>query len=116
MRQLFSSTISPLLLLGLSVSLVACGMLEEEPPAAVEESKILLAEEDPDAVQGVALDDDGNIVSGELEIDSEDALGDGVAAVSGAAAGQGMTVYFDYDSTEIKPRYAEILQLSLIHI
>ena len=108
MRRLFSSTISPLFLLGLGVSLVACGPLEEEPPAAVEDSRILLAEEeDPDAVQGVALDDEGNIVAGDLEIGSEGDLGDGAAA---AAAGQGMTVYFDYDSTEVKPRFAEIIQ------
>ena len=109
MQRLFSSPISPLLLLGLGVSLVACSVPEEEPPAAVEDSKILLAEEDPDAVQGVALDDEGNIVAGDLEIGSEGDLAEGAGAAAGAA-GQGMTVYFDYDSTEIKPRFAEIIQ------
>ena len=112
MRRLFSSTISPLLLLGLGVSLVACSVPEEKPPAAVEDSKILLAEEDPDAVQGVALDDEGNIVAGDLEIGSEGDLAEG----AGAAAGQGMTVYFDYDSTEIKPRFAEIIQRAATHL
>lgn len=120
MRQLFSSTISPLLLLGLGASLAACSVLEEEPPAAVEDSKILLAKEpaeDPDAVQGVALDDDGNIVADDLEIGSEGDLGDGAgAAAAVGAVGQGMTVYFDYDSTEIKPRFAEIIQRAAAHL
>lgn len=115
MQRLFSSPISPLLLLGLGVSLVACSVPEEEPPAAVEDSKILLAEEDPDAVQGVALDDEGNIVAGDLEIGSEGDLAEGAGAAAGAA-GQGMTVYFDYDSTEIKPRFAEIIQRAATHL
>ena len=113
MRRLFSSTISPLFLLGLGVSLVACSVPEEEPPAAVEDSKILLAEEDSDAVQGVALDDEGNIVAGDLEIGSEGDFENGAAA---AAAAQGMTVYFDYDSTEVKPRFAEIIQRAAVHL
>ena len=113
MRRLFSSTVSPLFLLGLGVSLVACSVPEEEPPAAVEDSKILLAEEDPDAVQGVALDDEGNIVTGDLEIGSEGDFENGAAA---AAVAQGMTVYFDYDSTEVKPRFAEIIQRAAVHL
>lgn len=115
MRRLFSSTVSPLFLLGLGVSLVACSVPEEEPPAAVEDSKILLAEEDPDAVQGVALDDEGNIVAGDLEIGSEGDFENGAGAAAAAAA-QGMTVYFDYDSTEVKPRFAEIIQHAAIHL
>ena len=115
MRRLLSSTVSPLFLLGLGVSLAACSFLEEESPAAVEDSKILLKEEDQDAVRGVALDDAGNIVAGDLEIDSEGDLGEGAGAAAGAA-GQGMTVYFDYDSTEVKPRFAEIIQRAATHL
>ena len=115
MRRLFSSTVSPLFLLGLGVSLVACSVPEEEPPAAVEDSKILLAEEDPDAVQGVALDDEGNIVAGDLETGSEGDFENGAGAAAGAAA-QGMTVYFDYDSTEVRPRFAEIIQRAAMHL
>ena len=112
MRRLFSRTAPPLILLGLGVVLGACGVPEEEPPAAVEDSKILL-EEDPDAVEGVALDDEGNIIAGDLDISSED------GSVAGAAAGatdQGMTIYFDYDSTTVKPRFAEIIQRASTHL
>lgn len=112
MRRFFSRTAPPLILLGLGVVLGACGVPEEEPPAAVEDSKILL-EEDPDAVEGVALDDEGNIIAGDLDISSED------GSVAGAAAGatdQGMTIYFDYDSTTVKPRFAEIIQRATAHL
>lgn len=116
MRRLFSSTISPWILLGLGASLVACSPLEERSPAAVEDSSILLAEEeDPDAVQGVALDDEGNIVTGDLEIDSEGDFEDDAGAVVDAA-GQGMTVYFGYDSTEVPPRFAEMIQRAVAHL
>ena len=71
MRRFFSRTVPPLILAGLGVVLGACGVPEEEPPAAVEDSRILL-EEDPDAVEGVALDDEGNIIAGDLDISSED--------------------------------------------
>ena len=113
MRRLFSSTISPLLMLGLGASLVACSTPDEAPTAAVEDSKILLAaDEDPDAVQGVALDDEGSIVTDELEAGS---AGEGAAAVADAA-GPGMIVYFDYDSTSVKPRFAEIIQRAAAHL
>ena len=116
MRRLLSSSIFPLLLLGLGVSLVACSPLEEEPPTAVEDSRILLAEEEgPDAVQGVALDDEGNIVTDDLEMDPKSDPEDGAGAVAGAAE-QGATVYFDYDSTEVKPRFAEIIQRAAAHL
>lgn len=116
MRRLFTSTTSPLILLGLGVSLVACSTPEEEPPAAVEDSKILLAaDEDSDAVQGVALDDDGNIVTDDLESGSQGDSGDGAAAAAGDA-GQGMTVYFDYDSTEVKPRFAEVIERAVAYL
>ena len=115
MRRLFSSTILPLFLLGLGVSLVACSVPEEKIPAAVEDSKILLAEDDPDAVEGVALDDEGNIVAGDLEISSEGDLGDDAGAAANVE-GQGTTVYFDYDSTEVKPRFAEIIQRAAMHL
>ena len=112
MRRFFSRTVPPLILVGLGVVLGACGVPEEEPPAAVEDSKILL-EEDPDAVEGVALDDEGNIIAGDLDISSED------GSVAGTAAGaidQGMTIYFDYDSTTVKPRFAEIIQRATAHL
>lgn len=112
MRRFFSRTAPPLILLGLGVVLGACGVLEEEPPAAVEDSKILL-EEDPDAVEGVALDDEGNIIAGDLDISSED--GSAAGAVAGATD-QGMTIYFDYDSTTVKPRFAEIIQRASAHL
>lgn len=112
MRRLISRTVPPLVLFGLGVVLGACSMLEEEPPAAVEDSKILL-EESPDAVEGVALDDEGNIIAGDLDIRSEDGS---VAGTAADAAGQGMTVYFDYDSTEVKPRFAEIIQRAATHL
>ena len=116
MRQLFSSTASPLLLLGLGVSLVACSVLEETPPAAVEDSSILLAEEgDPDAVQGIALGGDGDIAAGDLEAGSEGGLRDGAGTVAGTA-GRGMIVYFDYDSTEVKARFSEIIQHAAAHL
>ena len=112
MRRFFSRTAPPLILLGLGVVLGACGVPEEEPPAAVEDSKILL-EEDPDAVEGVALDDEGNIITGDLDISSEDSS---VAGTAASAAGQGMTIYFDYDSTTVKPRFAEIIQRASTHL
>ncbi len=102
----------PMILLGLGVVLGACSVPEEEPPAAVEESKILL-EEDPDAVEGVALDDDGDIVTGDLDTPQ------GEEAAAEAAAGAvdpGLVVYFDYDSTEVKPRFAEIIQRAVVHV
>lgn len=112
MRRLFSRTAPPLILLGLGVVLGACGVPEEEPPAAVEDSKILL-EEDPDAVEGVALDDEGNIIAGDLDISSEEGSAAGTAA---GATDQGMTIYFDYDSTTVKPRFAEIIQRASAHL
>lgn len=112
MRRFFSRTAPPLILLGLGVVLGACGVPEEEPPAAVEDSKILL-EVDPDAVEGVALDDEGNIIAGDLDISSEDGSAAGMAA---NATDQGMTVYFDYDSTTVKPRFAEIIQRAAAHL
>ncbi|MDE0153445.1 MAG: OmpA family protein [Gammaproteobacteria bacterium] len=112
MRRFFSRTAPPLILLGLGVVLGACGVPEEEPPAAVEDSKILL-EEDPDAVEGVALDDEGNIVTGDLDISSEDGSAAGTAA---GATDQGMTIYFDYDSTTVKPRFAETIQRAAAHL
>ena len=112
MRRFFSRTAPPLILLGLGVVLGACGVPEEEPPAAVEDSRILL-EEDPDAVEGVALDDEGNIIAGDLDISSEDGSAAGAAA---AATDQGMTIYFDYDSTTVKPRFAEIIQRAAAHL
>ncbi|MDE0611265.1 MAG: OmpA family protein [Gammaproteobacteria bacterium] len=112
MRRFFSRTAPPLILLGLGVVLGACGVPEEEPPAAVEDSKILL-EEDPDAVEGVALDDEGNIVTGDLDISLEDGSAAGTAA---GATDQGMTIYFDYDSTTVKPRFAEIIQRAAAHL
>lgn len=112
MRRFLSRTAPPLILLGLGVVLAACAVPEEESPAAVEESKILL-EEDPDAVEGVALDDEGNIIAGDLDISSED---DSVAEAAASTAAQGMTVYFDYDSTEVKPRFAEIIQHAAAHL
>lgn len=112
MRRFFSRTAPPLILLGLVVVLGACGVPEEEPPAAVEDSRILL-EEDPDAVEGVALDDEGNIIAGDLDISSEDGSAAGAAA---AATDQGMTIYFDYDSTTVKPRFAEIIQRAAAHL
>lgn len=112
MRRFFSRTAPPLILLGFGIVLGACGVPEEEPPAAVEDSKILL-EEDPDAVEGVALDDEGNIIAGDLDISSEDGS---VAGTVASAAAQGMTIYFDYDSTEVKPRFAEILQRASTHL
>jgi peptidoglycan-associated lipoprotein len=112
MRRFFSRTAPPLILLGLGVVLGACGVPEEEPPAAVEDSKILL-EEDPDAVEGVALDDEGNIIAGDLDISSEDGS---VAGMAANATDQGMTVYFDYDSTTVKPRFAEIIQRAAAHL
>ncbi len=112
MRRFFSRTAPPLILLGLGVVLGACGVPEEEPPAAVEDSKILL-EEDPDTVEGVALDDEGNIIAGDLDISSEDGSAAGAAA---AATDQGMTIYFDYDSTTVKPRFAEIIQRAAAHL
>lgn len=112
MRRLISRTVPPLVLLGLGVALGACGVLEEEPPAAVEDSKILL-EENADAVEGVALDDEGNIVTGDLDISPEDGS---VAGTAADAADQGMTIYFDYDSTEVKPRFAEIIQRAATHL
>ena len=115
MRRLFSGTISPMLLLGLGVSLVACSPLGEDPPDDVKDSSILLDGEDPDVVQGAALDDEGSIVTGDLEVDPESDFGDGGEAIAGAA-GQGMTVYFDYDSTEVKPRFAEVIQRAAAHL
>ena len=114
MQRLSSSTVPPLFLLGLGLSLVSCSVTEEEP-AAVEDSKILLAEEDPDAVQSVALDDEGYIVESDLEAGSEGDSGGDAAAPAGAAR-SGMTVYFDYDSTEVKPRFAEIIQRAAMHL
>lgn len=112
MRQFFSHPAPPLVLLGFGFALGACGVPEEEPPAAVEDSKILL-EEDPDAVEGVALDDEGNIIAGDLDISSED---DSVAGAAAGATDQGMTIYFDYDSTTVKPRFAEIIQRAAAHL
>lgn len=112
MRRFFSRTVPPLVLAGLGVVLGACGVPEEDPPAAVEDSKILL-EQDPDAVEGVALDDEGNIIAGDLDISSEDGSAAGMAA---SAAAQGMTIYFDYDSTTVKPRFAEIIQRAAAHL
>ncbi len=112
MRRFFSRTVPPLILVGLGVVLGACGVPEEEPPAAVEDSKILL-EEDPDAVEGVALDDEGNIIAGDLDISSEDGS---VAGTAAGATDQGMTIYFDYDSTTVKPRFAEIIQRATAHL
>lgn len=113
MRHFFSRTVPPLILLGFGVVLGACGVPEEEPPAAVEDSKILL-DEAPDAVEGVALDDEGNIVAGDLDISSEDE-GSAAGTVAGAAD-QGMAVYFDYDSAAVKPRFAEIIQRAAAHL
>ena len=112
MRRFFSRTVPPLILAGLGVVLGACGVPEEEPPAAVEDSRILL-EEDPDAVEGVALDDEGNIIAGDLDISSEDGS---VAGTAAGATDQGMTIYFDYDSTTVKPRFAEIIQRATAHL
>ena len=112
MRRFFSRTIPPLILAGLGVVLGACGVPEEEPPAAVEDSKILL-EEDPDAVEGVALDDEGNIIAGDLDISSEDGS---VAGTAAGATDQGMTIYFGYDSTTVKPRFAEIIRRAAAHL
>ena len=112
MRRFFSRTVPPLILTSLGVVLGACGVPEEEPPAAVEDSKILL-EEDPDAVEGVALDDEGNIIAGDLDISSEDGS---VAGTAAGATDQGMTIYFDYDSTTVKPRFAEIIQRATAHL
>lgn len=112
MRRFFQPLASPLILLGLGVVLGACGVPEEAPPAAVEDSKILL-DEDPDAVEGVALDDEGNIVADDLEIDSEEGAAAGAAA---STADQGLTIYFDYDSTTVKPRFAEVLQRAAAHL
>ena len=33
-----------------------------------------------------------------------------------SAAGQGMTIYFDYDSTTVKPSFAEIIQRAAAHL
>jgi len=112
MRRFFSRPVPPLVLLGFGVVLGACGVPEEEPPAAVEASKILL-EEDPDAVESVALDDEGNIIAGDLDISSEDGS---AAEMAAEAADQGMTIYFDYDSTTVKPRFAEIIQRAAAHL
>lgn len=112
MRRFFSRTVPPLILASLGVVLGACGVPEEEPPAAVEDSRILL-EEDPDAVEGVALDDEGNIIAGDLDISSEDGS---VAGTAAGATDQGMTIYFDYDSTAVKPRFAEIIQRAAAHL
>ena len=112
MRRFFSRTVPPLILAGLGVVLGACGVPEEEPPAAVEDSKILL-EQDPDVVEGVALDDEGNIIAGDLDISSEDGS---VAGTVAGATDQGMTIYFDYDSTTVKPRFAEIIQRATAHL
>ena len=114
MRQRVSAAASPLILLGLGVVLGACGVLEEEPPAAVEDSKILL-EEDPDAVQGVALDDEGRIVAGDLEIDLEDDLAADAGMATGGAK-QSMIIYFAYDSTEVAPRFAEIIRSAAVYL
>ena len=118
MQRLFSGILPPFFLLGLGLSLVACSMLEEEgPPAAVEDSRILLMEEEPEpeTVQGVALDDEGNVVEGDLEIDPEGSLGDRAGAAV-VAAEQGMTVYFEYDSIEVQPRFAEIIRQAATHL
>ncbi len=112
MRRFSSRTAPPLILLGFGVVLGACGVPEEEPPAAVEDSKILL-EEDPGAVEGVALDDEGNIIAGDLDISSEDGS---VAEMAAGATDRGMTIYFDYDNTTVKPRFAEIIQRAAAHL
>ena len=112
MRRFFLRTVPPLILAGLGVVLGACGVPEEESPAAVEDSKILL-EEDPDAVEGIALDDEGNIIAGDLDISSEDGSAAGTVA---GATDQGMTIYFDYDSTAVKPRFAEIIQRAAAYL
>lgn len=116
MRHFFSRLPAPWVPLGLGLLLGACSMLPKDgPPDTVEEPKILLEAEDPDSVQGVALDDEGNIVTGDLDIDAEDPLeADGAAAVEGAD--QGMTIYFSYDSTEIDPRFAGILRRVSTHL
>lgn len=115
MRHLFSRSTSLLILLGLGIMLGACGVTEEEPPSAVDDSNILLLEEDPDAVQGVALDDEGNIITGDLGIDSEDDLEAGAGAAGGNAE-QGTTIYFGYDSTAVAPRFAGIIRRMVAYL
>ena len=118
MRRLSSGTVPLSLLLGLGASLVACSVPEEDIPAAVEDSRILLADEEPEELQGVALDDDGNIVTDDLEIVSDGEFTEDAAAGASAAdaSGQAMTIHFDYDSTDVKSRFMDVIQRAVAHL
>ena len=105
--------ISRVALLGLGLSLGACGVLQqEEPPDSVEENNILLEpEEGPDGVQVVALDDASDVDTGDLGTNSMagDDLGTSELA-PGAVTAQGTVIHFGYDSTEVSDQYREIIQ------
>ena len=110
MQKLFLRTVAPWILLGLGFTLGACGVMEESPPAAVGESNLLLAEEpDPGDVQGIALDDEGNVITGDLDIEDDYAAAE-EGLMPADAVTQGSTIYFGYDSTVVVPRFMPVIQ------
>ena len=112
MRQILFRAAPSLTAWGLAMAVSACSTPEEEPPAAVEDSKILL-EASSDSVESLALDEDGNIVAGDLDVA---AAVDPEGEVAAGDADRNLVVYFDYDSTDVKPRFAESIQHAVAHL
>ena len=117
MRSFFSTpaSVSALVLLGLGLSLSACSIGGDEgPPTTVEEPRSLLAD-DSGGVQGIALDEDGNVTASELEVTvPDDSVEETLAPV--AAVAQGTAIYFTYDSTAVEPMFMPLIQDAVAYL
>ena len=71
---------------------------------------------DPDAVQGIALDDDGNIISDDLAMAENYSEGDMELPMGDASTGQGTAIYFGYDSADVSEKYMNVIQETVLRL
>ena len=99
--------LSPLgLVTGAGLLLSACSFMDEKRTVP----SMDLPEESPQAVQSIALSDDGDVVSDDLTLESAYPAEDAALTVFDAPLDQGTVVYFEYDSAVVSTRYMDVIQ------